>query len=313
MNRDEVREHLTGPITSIATPFKRDGSVDYESLRRQLDLYIDAGSKTMLLTVGDSQYICLSDDEIAEITRVTIEHTARRAMVVAADRYLDTRRSVAFAEFAKGLKADVLMVLPPNWAVSCTPESAAVHYATVAEVMPVMIVTGLFTPHGAAFALEAIERSLDASPNIVAIKDDMCGDFARRLGLLAHERVAVFSGGQKVNHINMWPYGCDGYMSTLIMFRPEIPQRYWQAVEAHDLATVRQIIRDYDMPLFDHMATYTGGWNAALHGALEIFGVAERWRRPPYYSLDDEEMERLRSFFDGKHLLPGQTIEGLPQ
>ena len=309
MNKDEVREHLTGPITSIATPFKRDGSVDCESLRRQIDLYIDAGSRTILLTVGDSQYVCLADDEIAEITRVTVEHTANRAMVVAADRYLDTRRSIAFAEFAKEVKADVLMVLPPNWGVSCTPESIAAHYRAVAEVMPVMIVTGLFIPHGAAFALEAIDKSLDQSPNIVAIKDDMCGDFARRLGLLAHERVAVFSGGQKVNHINMWPYGCDGYMSTLITFKPEIPRRYWQAVEARDLETMRRIIRDYDMPLFDHLATVTGGWNAGLHGALELFGVAERWRRPPYYSLDDEEMEKLKSFFGDRGLLPGQTIK----
>jgi dihydrodipicolinate synthase/N-acetylneuraminate lyase len=179
--------------------------------------------------------------------------------------------------------------------------------------MPVMIVTGLFIPHGDAFALEAIERSLDLNPNIVAIKDDMCGDFARRLSLLAHERVAVFAGGLKVNHINMWPYGCDGYMSTYMMFRPEITHRYWQAVEAQDLVTMRQIVRDYDIPLFDHLATATGGWNAALHGALEVFGVGERWRRPPYYSLNDEEMEELRSFFDDRSLLPGQPIKKYPQ
>ena len=45
MNQDEVRQHLTGPITSIATPFNRDGSVDYDGLRRQIDHYIDAGSR----------------------------------------------------------------------------------------------------------------------------------------------------------------------------------------------------------------------------------------------------------------------------
>jgi len=40
------------------------------------------------------------------------------------------------------------------------------------------------------------------------------------------------------------------------------------------------------------------------HGAQEVFGIAKRWRRPPYASLTDEEMERLRGFFAGLPLLP---------
>ncbi len=34
-----------------------------------------------------------------------------------------------------------------------------------------------------------------------------------------------------------------------------------------------------------------------FHGAQEIFGIAGRWRRGPYASLDDADMERLRDFF----------------
>ena len=208
MDRDEVRAHLTGPISSIRTPFNEDGSVDYDGLRSVIDYDLEAGSKTALLTVGDSHYICLSEEEIAEATRVTCAHTSGKGMVVAADRQHDTRRSVAFAGFAKDAGADVLMVLPPNWGPSCTPESLSDHYGAVSRVMPVMIVTGVFLPMGDAFALETIERTLDAHENVVAVKDDMCGDFARRLCLLAHERVAVFAGGQKVNHNLAWEQSC---------------------------------------------------------------------------------------------------------
>jgi hypothetical protein len=35
------------------------------------------------------------------------------------------------------------------------------------------------------------------------------------------------------------------------------------------------------------------------HGAQEIFGIAGRWRRGPYHSLSDAEMEQLRGFLDG--------------
>ena len=303
MDRDEVREHLTGPISSIRTPFNRDGSVDYDGLRSVIDYDLAAGSKTALLTVGDSHYICLSEEEIAEVTRVTCEQASGKGMVVAADRQHDTARSVAFAEFAKETGADVLMVLPPNWGPSCTVDSLAEHYVAVSGVMPVMIVTGVFLPLGDAFALETIERTLAASSNVVAVKDDMCGDFARRLCLLAHDRVAVFAGGQKVNHMNMWPYGCDGYMSTYITFDSDVSNRYWKAIEAMDLVTARGIIRHFDMAYFDFVSTLTGGWNAGFHGAMELFGVTKRWRRKPYYSLNDEEMETLAEFFKGKGLL----------
>jgi len=303
VNRDAVRAHLTGPISSINTPFDQDGSVDGDGLRRQIDTVIANGSKTVLLTAGDSHYQCLGDEEIAEVTRITCAHVAGRAMAVAADRWYSTDRAVEFARFAREAGADVVMAQPPNWALSSTPPTLVEHYRAVSRELPVMLVTNVFSGPGPAFGLETVERTLDRCENVVAIKDDICEDFARRLCLLAHERCAVFAGGRKVNHMNMWPYGCDGYMSTYLTFAPDIPRRYWQAIEAKDLITARTIIRDYDIPYFDFMAKLTGGWNAGLHGALELFGISGRWRRPPYYSLNDEELENLAEFFRNKELL----------
>ena len=57
------------------------------------------------------------------------------------------------------------------------------------------------------------------------------------------------------------------------------------------------------MPYFDFVIQLTGGFDAGIHGALELFGIAQRWRRKPYYTLNDEEMERLAGFFKQKSLL----------
>lgn len=303
MNRDEIRACLTGPFPSIRMPFNEDGSVDYDSLRHEIDFIIAAGSKTVLLTAGDSHYMCLSDEEIAQVTRVTCQHTAGRVMVVAADRLYSTSRAVEFAQFARSVGADVVMAQPPNWGPSCTPQTLADHYQAVSQHLPVMIVTNVFGPQGAEFGLEAVRLTLDQCPDVVAIKDDLCDDFARRLCLLAHERCALFAGGRKMNHMNMWPYGCDGYLSTFMSFKPDIARRYWDAIEAKDLKAARAIIRDYDIPFFDFIATLTGGWNAGLHGTLELFGITKRWRRKPYYSLDDAEMEKLTEFLRDKGML----------
>ena len=293
---DEVRAHLTGPIASIATPFNRDGSVDYQGLRNLIDFDIQAGSKTMLLTAGDSHYLCLSDDEIAEITRVTVEHTAGRAMVVSADRYHSTDRAVEFGKFAKDAGADVHMCMPPNWGPSCTESLLAEHYAAVAKHIPVMIVTNVFIKQGADFGLETVRLALAKSKNIVAIKDDMVGPFAQELGLLAHDRCALFAGGQKKNHLNMHPFGVDGYLSTFIQIKPKISHDYWAAIQANDMKTAWKITNDIDVPFFKHIMTLTGGWNAAIHAIHELTHIAKRYRRKPYYSFNDEEMDQLKDF-----------------
>ena len=86
MDRQEIRQALTGPVASVHTPFQRDGSIDFAGLRAQVDFTIGAGGKTVLLTYGDSLFSALTDEEVAEVTRAVVEQTARRAMVVAADR-----------------------------------------------------------------------------------------------------------------------------------------------------------------------------------------------------------------------------------
>ena len=39
-----------------------------------------------------------------------------------------------------------------------------------------------------------------------------------------------------------------------------------------------------------------GGFDAAMHGVYELFGLGKRYRRPPYYALNDKQMEDLAEF-----------------
>jgi 4-hydroxy-tetrahydrodipicolinate synthase len=302
IDRAWVRDSLTGPIASVSLPFQRDGQIDEMGLRNLIDHIIGAGSKTVLLTAGDSLYSILTDREVAEVTRLTAEHTAGRAMVVAADRQWATPNELEFAQYARDVGVDLLMVLPPNWGASCTVETFVEHYAAAAEHIPVMLVTNVFTQDH-ELGLRTIEALRDRVDGVVAIKDDVCGPFARRMALLVHDPWAVLSGGLKENHLALLPYGCDGYMSTFIDFKPDIAHDYWEAIGAQDLDRARAIITDVEMPLMDFFGPLRGGGDAGVHGSLELFGVAGRWRRKPYHSLTDEEMEQLKGFFQSKGLL----------
>lgn len=305
-SREEIRFALTGPVPTVMIPFRSDGEIDFEGLRRYLDFILDAGAKTVIITYGDSLFSLLTDIEIEEITRTVVDHVSGKAVVVAADRMWWTGKTVEFAKFVVGVGADMLMVLPPDWARSTTPTSLAQHYRAIAAHVPVMIVTNIFSSRSIEFGLETLKILQADATEIVAIKDDWGGLFGRRLGSLAHERWAIITCG-KENFIDARVYGCDGYLSNFLEFYPQIAHRFWTLVQLGETADIARLIEEYEVPFFDYIGKVRGGPDAAMHGAFEWAGICGRFRRPPYHTLNDEEMERLSDFLDdlvGRRHLP---------
>jgi len=296
MNRSEAKDIFSGPIPSIRTPFRSDGDIDFPGLAKIVDGCIANAYRAIMLTAGDSHWACMSEAEIAAVTQAVCRQAKGRASIIAADRYLDTTRAIEFAGMVRELGASTVMVMPPDWAASCTPATLAEHYAAVAKVLPVTLVTNIFIPRGIAFGLASVERALAVSEQIVAIKDDMGGVFAQRLCLAHAATVAIYAGGQKINHFSLWPFGAQGYLSTFATLNSAITSRYWSAVKRNDRDGALAIVRGIDAPFFDHVMTYTGGFDAAMHGMMELAGLCGRWRRKPYYSLSDTEMEKLAAF-----------------
>lgn len=302
-----VRAALSGPMTSIHPLFAEDGSLDETAIEREIEFALAAGSGTMLLTYGDSLHSILADREIGDLLRIVVKATAGRAMVVAADGRWPTAIEVEFAREARDVGADVLMVLPPNWGGSVTADSLVRHYRTVAVEMPVMIVTAAFFGIE-AMGLEALDVLVHSEPRVVALKDDICGEFARRVGRLCHPAMAVISGGQKQNHLDLHPYGCDGYMSTFMHFNPPVAHAYWARITAGDLAGAAAIIDRYDRPYMDRVLGLPGGFDAGFHATLEVAGLARRWRRAPYHDLDGEAFESFAAFLHEHGLLAAPTL-----
>ena len=187
------------------------------------------------------------------------------------------------------------MVKPPIWGASGTVETSVEHYAAVAAEIPVMLVTNIWA-NDTAKGLKTVEILLDKVDGIVAIKDDILGEFVRKMTAMARDEWAVFAGGQKQNHLDIVHYGAVGYMSTFVSFYPPVTHKYWSAVQAEDWGSAAKVIEEDDWPFFSYIAGLQGGFDAGMHGILELYGVAGRWRRTPYYSLNDEEMEELKAF-----------------
>lgn len=304
MTYSEACDILSGPIPTLRTPYDHHGNIDYNALYTCIDFDLHTKTNVIVLTAGDSHLEAMSDVEIANLTQNVVKHVNKRATVVAADRSFDTKQALAFAKTCRQWGVDMLMVKPPDWAQSTTPETLAQHYAQIAKEIPVMLVTNIFMRKDISFGLETIQRALDLSNQIVAIKDDIGGDFAQQMTIQAHQQCAIWAGGQKKNHHHIAPHGAHGYLSTFLTFKPDIAHQYWHAYQTHNTSEITRIIEDIDKPFFDFIiSNFTGGFDAALHGILEIFNLAKRWRPKPYHSLTDAEMDTLKNFLIKRNII----------
>ena len=302
-HRQELQDALASPVPSIRTPFLPDGSIDFEGLRDYVERCLANGARALLLTYGDSLYSVLTDDEIAGVTKTVVEQTQHRAVVVAADGMWWTGKTVEFARYCRELGADLLMVLPPDWAGSATPDRLVAHYSAAASELPVMVVTNYLAARGPDSGLQVIEKVYREVENVIAVKDDVGEGFGRRMTDMVHDRWTVLAGGQKQFHLYLAPYGCQGHLSTLMVYRPEVAHRYWDTVQRRDYIGAAEIVRQFDMPLFAILGKCHGSFDAGMHAWGELVGVCGRWRRGPYYSLNDAEVEALADQLKGIGLL----------
>lgn len=277
-----VEHAIQGPVNSIPTPFTHEGSVDWDGVRAIIDSGIAGGSQVSLLTPGDSQFDCLTPEEIHELTRVLVEHVDGRAMTVAAVWGWGTSRAEAFAGFCRDLGVDCLMVLPTDRVTK--PDALAGYYKSLAAVMPVMLV---------GYPPEAVLDLLVDEPNIRAFKEDGTLDYAVRTMARYGGSWRFITGGGYWRHYTQRPFGCRAYFSWWHSFRPALGRAYENAINQGNQAELTRLMVDIEAPLFRLSADFPGGFQSVWRGLFELNGVAERWMRPPHPSLSDSDMVRL--------------------
>ena len=286
---EDFRRRLRGPILSVPTVYNADFSLDFDGIRKIVDTGANAGARVFTLTAGNNQYDRLTYDEIKQLTRRFVEAVAGRGITIAATGPWWTGQSVDYARFADSVGADAVQVMLPSYG---SDAGLYDHFRRIAAATqrPVVI-------HGKA-SLPLLERLLEID-TISALKEEYDLAYSTEVIALHGKRLNVFAGGQKSRFLTFQPYGMQAYYSTFATFAPEVPRKFWSAVEKNDLAAAREVMVRYDIPFFRD-------WTHAFWRAtLEYFGIAKRWLRPPDHSFTDAEMSKLAPFYDGLGLRRG--------
>ena len=296
-----VKAALTGPVPSVSTPFLKDGTIDWKSLQKMIHFWLDNGAKTLLITPGDSLLTTLSPQEIGDVCSFTVRETAKRAMVIASGGQWWLGQTLEFIRACKEDGADVVIPYPADWAQSADAALLAEFYQAAGEIMPIMILTNLGTR---GVPMNTFERLFEGpAEGVVCVKDDAPAPYGKRLASWLGGRLGFLSGGRAETHLEIAPYGVDGYLSVFMRTFPSVAHAYWEAYTTGNLTECTRLIDSYEVPFFQCAARLGLNFDAAIHGMLELNGLCSRWRRAPYQSADDRQISGLQTFLREKKLL----------
>ena len=143
---------LEGVYSVLPTPFTPAGDVDEGSLRKVIDLFIDAGVNGVTALGVTGEVARLDDSERRRVLDVVVEHVNGRVGVVAGTTAEGTRTCIGYSQHAGTAGATAVMVSPPRMA-KLNSEAVIRHYAALAEAVDIEIVVQDYPPIS-GFAME---------------------------------------------------------------------------------------------------------------------------------------------------------------
>jgi 4-hydroxy-tetrahydrodipicolinate synthase len=188
---------FSGVYSVLATPFTPTGDVDFESLKRVVDLAVKAGVNGVTALGVTGEVARLDDKERGRIVDTVVEHMNGRATVIVGASADGVRTCIEYTRQAKALGGDAVMVSPPRM-LKLNTESVVNHYKALAEAVDLPIVVQDYPPIS-GFAMEAglLARIAREVPNARTIKlEDPPTPFktARILAAAGETKVDILGG-----------------------------------------------------------------------------------------------------------------------
>ena len=143
---------LEGVYSVLPTPFTASGDLDEISLRKVVDLFVNAGVNGLTALGVTGEVARLDENERRRVLEVVVEHVNGRVAVVAGTTAEGTRTCIGYSKHAKSAGATAVMVSPPRMP-KLNSDAVVRHYTALAEAVDIEIVVQDYPPIS-GFAME---------------------------------------------------------------------------------------------------------------------------------------------------------------
>ncbi len=277
--------YVSGCAVALVTPFRQNGSIDSDALRRLVQFHIEAGTDIIITcgTTGESP--TLSGDEQIEIIRTVRDEAAGKIMVAAGAGTNDTRHAVELAKNAEKAGAAAILSVSPYYNKP-SQEGIYQHYRHIAEAVSVpIIIYNVPGRTGCNVAASTILRLARDFENIAAVKE--ASENIGQISELLEGRPDHFSvlTGEDSLILPFMAMGGDGAISVAANEIPVQVKQLIEAVRHGDLEEARSINRRYQKLL---KLNFIESNPVPVKYALSRMGMIEENYRLPLVPLSEK-------------------------
>jgi 4-hydroxy-tetrahydrodipicolinate synthase len=136
---------LEGVYSVLPTPFQAGGDLDMESLKRVIDLFVNAGVNGLTALGVTSEVARMNDGERVQVLETVVRHVKGRVRVVAGATADGLRTCIDYTKFARDTGADAVMISPPRMP-KLNSDAVVRHFAGVSAAVDIPIVIQDYPP-----------------------------------------------------------------------------------------------------------------------------------------------------------------------
>ncbi len=270
---------FVGTGTAMITPFKKDMSVDYESLKRLAEIQLKAGVGALVMCGTTGEASTLEREEKAEIIYKTKEFVKNDCAVIAGTGCNNTKKAVFFTKDAYEAGADGILAVTPYYN-KATQTGLIRYYKEICHSSPLPVIAYNVPSRTGVNILPATAKELWNIPTLNGIKE-ASGNMGQitELKSLCGE-MHLYSGSDEIN-LPVLSVGGIGLISVVSNALPQNTQEMCNRWFEGDTAGALKIQLAL-MPLIKQLFSSVNP--IPIKKYLYEKGLTEYVLRPPLYA-----------------------------
>lgn len=279
---------FTGSGVALVTPFHKDGSIDFDALKKLVQLQIDGGTDFLVVqgTTGESP--TLSQDEKMQVLQTVMDVNQGKLKIVYG---VGGNNTVAVGEVLKKVPAGVDGILSVSPYYNKPIQKGIIeHYKYIASCTDLPIILYNVPGRTGSNVLPETTIALAEISNIVAMKE-ASGSMEQIMEIIRLRKpdFGVLSGDDAIT-MPLIAAGADGVISVVANAFPEKFSKMVHASMEGDLDTARK--EHYDLLSITKMF-FEEGNPGGVKVALAARGIMEENMRLPLFPVSDALRARI--------------------
>lgn len=163
-------KNLKGSIVALITPFREDGSVNFEKLGELIEMHIAKKTDALLILGTTGESATMSHEEDNAVCEYTVKRAAGRIPVIAGSGSNSTQTMIEKSVKFEQLGADGLLLISPYYNKT-NDEGMYQHFKMVADAVRIPCILYNVPGRTGCAISESVVARLCSHPNITGIKE----------------------------------------------------------------------------------------------------------------------------------------------